>query len=504
MKILRAQQIKEADQFTIKNEPISSIDLMERAVNQLFLWFQENIEKKSPILVFAGSGNNGGDGLGLARQLHSNGYKVSVYLARFSDHLSEDCQIQFDRLQEAGIQPVEINNIADFPEFDAENCVLVDALFGSGLSRPLEGFSAELVSAVNQTNATVVAIDFPSGLMAEDNSENNKEAIICAHYTLTFEFPKLAFLFADNFKYTGIWKVLPIGLHPDYFNNANTNIYYLSKKMLKPMLIRRQKFDHKGKFGHAFLVAGSYGKMGAAVLCSRACLRSGVGLLTVHVPRLGYEIMQTAIPEAMTSIDKYDKVVSKIPSLDSYAAVGIGPGIGKSRHVVLAQKELMAKIRVPTVFDADALNIMAENRELIDMIPEGSILTPHPKEFERLIGVAENHYRRLQKQIEFARRYKLVIVLKGANTCVVTPNGEAYFNSTGNPGMAKGGCGDILTGIILAFLAQGYSSEHAAVLGVYLHGLAADFAAGFFGYESLLSSDIIQYLGKAFEELKKD
>ncbi len=503
MKIPSIIQIKEADNYTIENEPIASIDLMERASGQLFEWIKEHIAKSSRIIVFSGPGNNGGDGLALARLLANDEYKVVVWQIQLSNDLSDDCKTNLDRLIDDGI--VQVNTLTKddmLPELE-QNDIIIDALFGSGLSRPLDGFALEIVDFINHAKNQVIAIDLPSGLMGEDNSTNSTDGIVKANYTLTFQFPKLAFFFGENAKFIGQWEVLPIGLHQGFIDNLETDYNYLTSELVEPRLIRRHKFAHKGLFGHAFLIAGSYGKIGAAVLSSKACLRGGVGLLTVHIPRLGYEIVQTAIPEAMTSIDKYDKVISKIPSLETFTSVGVGPGIGRSRHAVIAMKELLVKTTVPLVIDADAINILSENREMIDMIPADSILTPHPKEFERLVGVSSNQYDRLKKQIEFARERNVVIVLKGAHTSIVDQRGNVYFNSTGNPGMAKGGCGDILTGLVLALSSQGYSALDAALVGVFLHGLAADLAISENSVESLLSSDIINYLGKAFDALKK-
>jgi ADP-dependent NAD(P)H-hydrate dehydratase / NAD(P)H-hydrate epimerase len=503
MKILRTTQLRETDNYTIQNEPIASIDLMERAANQLFEWIRDHIQDEASFRVIAGPGNNGGDGLALARLLNESGYELDVWLVNLADSLSENCQRNLDRLKEE--TSVEVNSLTDkdiLPEI-MESTIIIDALFGSGLSRPLEGFAVEIVDYINHAKNTVFSIDMPSGLMGEDNSDNDAGAIVKADITLTLELPKLAFFFSDNADYVGDWHIIPIGLHQGFIDEMDSDYNYVTRDVVQPRLMIRSKFDHKGRFGHAFLVAGSYGKIGAAVLAAKACLRGGVGLLTVHIPRLGYEIVQTAIPEAMTSIDKYDKVISKIPSLELFSAVGVGPGIGRSRHAVIAMNELLGKTTIPLVIDADAINIMSENREMLDLIPPDSILTPHPKEFERLVGPSENQFERLRKQIEFAKERRVVVVLKGAHTSVVDQHGFVYFNSTGNPGMAKGGCGDILTGLILALHAQGYSALDASILSVYLHGLSADLAITENSVESLLSTDIINYLGKAFDELKK-
>ncbi|MCF8374693.1 MAG: NAD(P)H-hydrate dehydratase [Bacteroidales bacterium] len=503
MKILSVNQIRQADQNTISNEPIESIDLMERAAIQLEKWIVERFSTDNRFKIFAGPGNNGGDGLALARLLAEGGYKVEVFMPYISDSLSQDCQINLNRLTEQG--KIQVQNLDEhdyLPELSPDD-VVVDALFGSGLNRVSEGFVVQVIQHINASGATIISIDIPSGLFSEDNLSNLPEGIVQADYTLSFEFPKLAFFFHENYEYVGEWFVLPIHLIIDFIDDSEINYYYCSGWELSRKLIKRKRFDHKGKFGHAFLISGSYGKIGAAVLAARACLRAGVGLLTVHIPRFGYEIIQTAIPEAMTSIDKYDKVISKIPSMENYSAVGIGPGIGRSRQATFALKDLLEKATAPLIIDADAINIISENREMIQFIPQNSILTPHPKEFERLVGKSDGDFDRLQRQIQFSKENNVVVVLKGAFTSVSSTEGKVYFNTTGNPGMAKGGCGDVLTGIILALYAQNYSPYEAAILGVFLHGLAADLAIQETSQEALLSSDIINYLGKAFTALKK-
>ena len=503
MKILNVDQIRQADQQTIDMEPIESIDLMERAAKQLEKWVVERFDNQQAIKIFVGPGNNGGDGLALARLLAERHYPVTVFLPQIADLLSDDCQKNLGRVSSQDkVSVIHLDEHDYLPEISSED-IVVDALFGSGLNRSLEGFVVRVIQHINASGAIVVSVDVPSGLFCEDNQQNYQEGIINANYTLSFEFPKLAFFFSENFPFVGEWFVLPIGLHTDFLDDHEVVYHYCSGKELSGKLIRRKRFDHKGRFGHGFLISGSYGKVGAAVLAARACLRAGVGLLTVHIPRFGYEIIQTAIPEAMTSIDKYDKVISKIPSMENYSAVAVGPGIGKSRQAVLAIRDLLEKASHPLILDADAINIIAENRDLISLIPHNSILTPHPKEFERLVGRSDNNYDQLQKQIQFSQENKVVIVLKGAFTSVSTTDGVIYFNTTGNPGMAKGGSGDILTGIILALQSQHYSSVDAAVIGVFLHGLAADIALQDTSEEALLSSDIINYLGKAFNALKK-
>ncbi|MCX6258042.1 MAG: NAD(P)H-hydrate dehydratase [Bacteroidia bacterium] len=503
MKVFTVQQIKEGDAYTIENEPVSSIELMERAAGNAATWIMKHYSAAHRFKIFTGTGNNGGDGLVIARILAENNYITDVFVIRASSNESDDFKENYERLSmQTSINPVNLFDHDEMPVIE-NDCVVIDAMFGSGLTRPLTGFAAHIVHHINHNAQDIIAIDMPSGLFGEDNSANEKENIIKARQTLTFEFPKLSFFFPENERYTGNWTVIPIGINQTFIDIAQTEKYYTREEDILPLIRIRRKFAHKKNFGHALLVSGSYGKMGAAILASRACLRTGVGLLTVHIPSFGYTIIQTDVPEAMTSIDGYNKVISKIPLTENFTTVGIGPGIGKSPTTRDAFYDLLQNLRLPMVIDADAINILSENKEMIGMIPPSSILTPHPKEFERLVGIFRDSYTRLQMLMEFTIKNNVFVVLKGAYTSVACPDGTCYFNSTGNPGMATGGSGDVLTGMILSLLAQGYSSKEASLLGVYLHGLAGDIAADVVSEESLIASDIISYIGAAFNHLSK-
>jgi len=502
-KILSSEQVKGIDQYTISNEPIASIDLMERAAGTVFQWILNHYENTKKVKVFVGPGNNGGDGLAVSRMLAGKKYSVSVYWVKFTENCSKDWGINFQRIKDQGIANVEILSSTDNkPQINTDDLV-IDAIFGSGLSRPVEGYPAEIVDFINASGVNVIAIDIPSGLFSENNSGNNPDHIIKASYTLSFQFPKLAFFFPDNEEFVGEWSVLPIGLHQEIINSTDSVYYFLTGGLINSKLKVRSKFSHKGTFGHALLISGNYGRMGAAVLASRACLRTGVGLITTHVPRKGYDIIQNSVPEAMISLDESDIIFSDIPDLDQYDAVGIGPAIGLKDNTKKAFKELLNTINVPLVIDADGINILGENKEWLKQLPKNSILTPHPKEFERLAGKTSDGYDQMQRLIELAVKYHIYIVLKGAYTAIASPDGLCYFNTTGNPGMATAGSGDVLTGIILSLLGQGYNPGDAAVTGVYLHGLAGDCVAEITGEESLIANDIIDYLGMAFGELKE-
>jgi len=501
MKLFTTKQIATLDQYTIQNEPIADIDLMERASMQITNWMVQRFSTEQKMIFFAGPGNNGGDALAIARQMADFDYVCDVYLLDFGKVLKGSPAINWQRLEEQGkVLLLKIGDVKDFPEI-VENDVLIDGLFGSGLSRPLDGLPAEIITKLNQCTNTIVAIDVPSGLMGEDNSKNDPDKILRADFTLTFQFPKISFLFAENAPFVGEWEVLPIGLHEDGIAAEASDFYFIQKEDIQAVLPQRAKFDHKGTYGHALLIAGSYGKMGAAVLGSKACLRAGVGLLTTHVPHLGYSVIQTAVPEAMASIDQHDSMFTDFPDLAPFSAIGVGPGIGKKTNSCRALLELLEKAKVPLVIDADALNILSEHQEWLEKLPEGSILTPHPGEFRRLVGDTSDSYEAIQKQRVFSEKYKCVVVLKGAHTSVSLPDGRLYFNSTGNPGMATAGSGDALTGIILGLLAQGMSSDEAALSGVFIHGLAGDIAAKKKSEFSLIAGDIIEAMGKAFKKL---
>ena len=503
-KIFETSKIKDLDQYTIEHEPVSSIDLVERAATAFTQEFCRNFSKQNRVVIFSGQGNNGADALAIACLLSDEGYRVETYLLNPVQHLSQECEINKQRLLNDGkVRFVEVTD--DFtPPTLSERDIVIDGLFGSGLNRPLSGGYAAVVDYINKSNAVVVSIDIPSGLFGEDNKLNIPDCIVQADYTYTFEFPKLAFLVPENASFVGKWKVLSVGIHPDIIEQTKTPFKMITDADFTGLLTPRNKFAHKGVFGHALLIAGSKGKIGAAVLGAKACLRSGVGLLTVHIPQRGEIVLQTTVPEAILSLDDDTDFVSALPELSTFNAIAIGPGLSTQSLSVTILKELLESVREPLLLDADALNILASNPELIPLLPPSSILTPHPKEFDRLFGACECGYERIQKARTKAMELTVCIVLKGAYTAICTPEGNVYFNPTGNPGMATAGSGDVLTGVILSLLAQGHEPETSAVIGVYLHGLAGDLATANASEESVIASDIIQMLGKAFRLQRDD
>lgn len=496
IKILSADQIKAWDAFTIREEPIPSIDLMERACQAFTNWFVERYDATRKVGIICGTGNNGGDGLGVARLLNDWHYGVKVWIVRGSGTESIDFVTNLKKL-DSKISVSEITSDADCELF-ADRTILIDAIFGSGLNRPIEGIYSKVIECLNNADKIKIAIDIPSGLQVDQHSAG---AIFKADQTVTFQVPKLAFLLSENQPWVGEVHVIDIGLTKRYLKEVDAIHSLLTLKTVKNVLKPRSRFDHKGRFGHALLIAGSTGKMGACILSARAALRAGVGLLTVHVPGNGYSIIQTSVPEAMATTDHSPDFFSGREVESYFTTIGIGPGLGQANETIRGFENLLKTFSKPMVIDADALNILSANPELQKLIPEGSILTPHPGEFARLTGKWKNDFDKLEKLKEFASRIRSIIILKGAYSAIATPDGKIFFNPTGNPGMATGGSGDILTGILTALLAQGYSSVEASITGVYIHGLAGDLAARESGQVSLIAGDINDHLAGAFKKV---
>lgn len=504
MKIFTSTQIKELDRYTIEHEPIPSIDLMERAAKTLTRAITDTWNNSVPVIVFAGPGNNGGDALAVARMLGDQGYQVMAYLFNISGHLSEECAANKKRLVESKRAKAftEVTQEFDPPRLE-KGMLVVDGLFGSGLNKPLAGGFASLVKYINASQADVVAIDVPSGLMTEDNTYNVRANIIRATVTLTLQQPKLAFFFAENQTFIGQLRVLDIRLSQEGIEKTEANYTVVEESEIRSMLLGRDPFAHKGQMGHALLIAGSYGMAGAAILASRACLRSGVGKLTIHTPKKNREILQMAVPEAVLQLDPEETLFSEAVDTEDFQALGIGPGLGQSETTAIPLIAQLRRATCPIVADADALNILSSHRAWLQQLPKGIILTPHPKEFDRMEGHSADSYERLTKARHLAERLQGIIILKGRYTAICLPDGHVLFNPTGNAGMATAGSGDVLTGIITALLARGYKATEACVVGVYLHGLAGDLAARDLGEESLIAEDIIRYLARAFKRLKE-
>lgn len=503
MKIFTSAQIHELDRYTIEHEPIKSVDLMERAAKAITRAVAEEWTTHTPVVVFAGPGNNGGDALAVARLLTNEGYKVRTYLFNITNHLSDDCVTNRQRLLDGRHAKdfTEITAKFDPPELTADTLV-IDGLFGSGLNKPLAGGFASLVKYINQSPAKVVSIDVPSGLMSEDNTYNVRANIIHATLTLTLHEKKLAFLFGDAQQFIGRLKVLDIRLSQEYIQKTEAQYYVLEENDVRSRLLHRDDFAHKGNMGNALIVAGSYGMSGAAILATRACLRSGAGKVTVHTPKKNYGVMQISVPEAVLHMDHEETAFTEAVDTDGFDALGIGPGLGCQETTAIAMIAQIRRAQCPIVADADALNILASHRAWMQQLPKGIIMTPHPKELDRLTGSPANaDFERLHRTRELAQSLQAYIILKGHNSALCLPDGQVVFNPTGNSGMATAGSGDVLTGIITALLARGYHQHNACIVGMYLHGLAGDIAVKTLGKESLTASDIIDYLPHAFKHL---
>ncbi len=501
MKILSAEEIRLWDQYTIEQEPIASINLMERAAGKCVDWLLQQYPEATSFGIFCGKGNNGGDGLAIARMLLEQGFLVTVHILEFGHLGTNDFQTNLawlHKFPQADIHFIQSEeNFHSFPEGQ----IIIDALFGSGLNRELEGVTARLVSHINNSGRQIISIDIPSGLFVDRSSKG--AATILANHTLSFQCYKPAFLFAENSAAIGEIHILDIGLQEDFYQSVHSRFELVDDTIIHSVYKPRKRFSHKGTYGHALLIAGSYGKIGAAVLSAKACMRSGVGLLTCHIPKCGYDILQSTVPEAMVMTDFNSSFNSKIEDdLTKYEAIGIGPGIGTVAETKMMLREVFDSYRSPVVLDADALNIIASQKDLLKLIPAGSILTPHPKEFERLFGETANEFDRVLLALQKAKELNCIIVLKGHHSFIATTDGKGFFNATGNPGMATAGSGDVLTGILTGLLAQGYSSIETAILGVYLHGVAGDIAAKALSMEAMVAGDIINSLGLAFSALK--
>lgn len=500
MKILNAAQIKELDAFTIQHEPITSLDLMERAsracVNRLIKLV--NSEKK--FLVFCGMGNNGGDGLAIARLLLERGYSVSALIIRHSESFSTDAQKNYDRLKEKFPEAVkEIHTAEELPKPDG-TIVAIDALLGTGINKNPEGILADTINSINQFSQ-IISIDLPSGLYPDRSSSENKNCVR-SNLTLTFQAPKLAFLMPENFLYISAFEILDIGLHPIGMAAVPVQNYYATANDISSLIRPRSKFSHKGSFGHALLISGSKGKSGAGVISAKACLRSGAGYLTVHSNKETLNAVLQHLPEAMSDQDEHPDFISQIDSLEKYDAIAFGPGTGMAEETQTVLKKILQYYPGKLVIDADGLNIFSENKTWLTFLPPDTILTPHPKEFERLTEKFSDDFDRLAALRNFSLKYRCIVILKGAHTAIAMPDGSVFFNSSGNPGLAKAGSGDGLTGIILGLLARGYNPPQAALIGTYIHGMAADLCVKKKSMESLLISDVIEKLPSAFKKLE--
>lgn len=509
--LLSVAQIRETEEFTIKTEPIAPIDLMERAAS-LFaekLINETDLDSFCEIVVVCGPGKNGGDGLVIARYLAQT-HKVLVVDSCFDSKPCEEFIINYALIEgNSNVTIVKADQFIQesYPSTPLFFPLIIDALFGIGISRKLEGSFEKLVHYINQINGYVVAVDVPSGLLCDEHTPDDYVSVF-AHQVYTFQFPKLAFLLPENSTRLLSFSIIDIGLLIPPFISFNKKL--INEEVASLLLHSRALFSHKGTFGHGLLIAGSSKMPGAALIGAVAAMRGGLGKLTVHAPSKVLDALTPYLPEAIHSIDKNAECFSGIANpIEQFQSIAIGPGLGTEKLTMEAFERLLIQIKdaqtsIPLVIDADALNMVSKAPHLQKLIPPYTILTPHFKEFERLLGPVENDFHRLEKLKEFAQEYQLIVVLKGYYSVVALPSGELFFNQSGNSGLATAGSGDLLTGLILSLLAQKYHPHDAALLGVYIHGRAADYAVqDRHSEESLIASDIASYFGVAFKSLRK-
>lgn len=499
MKLFDARQIYAADKFTIKKKGITSDGLMEDAAVQLFNWLHLRMQG-APVKIhlFCGIGNNGGDGIALARHLLEHGYNIGVYVVNYSKKRSNEFLINLKRLKERKVWPEFLEEASDFPEIGRDD-IIVDAIFGIGLNRAPDNWVVTLFDYLQKSEAFILSVDIPSGLFTNTVPKDEK-AVIKANYTLSFQVPKLVFFLPETGKYTEQWEALDIGLDQEFLKETETDYELIGKNEVLPVYIPREKYSHKGSYGHSLIIGGCYGKIGAVHLAAKACLHAGSGLVTAYVPECGYIPLQTNLPEAMVLIDVDKKYISKIDINIEPTVIGIGVGLGKNKKTVKAFSDFLASNKAALVIDADGLNILSENKALLKKLPPKTVLTPHPKELKRLIGLWKDDFDKLIKAKSFSKKHDCILVLKGAHT-ITFYDEKGYINTTGNPGMATGGTGDVLTGIITGLIAQGYDALQASVFGVYLHGKAGDIAVEKTGYQALTASGVIDGIGAAFMDL---
>lgn len=501
MKLFTAEQIYAADKLTIQKQQISSNELMERAAVQIFNWLDLRMQgAQVKIHLFCGIGNNGGDGMALARHLKEHGYNIEVNVVNYSDKRSKDFLINLDRLKDRKIWPKFLESDCEFSGIGRDD-IIVDAIFGIGLNRTPDEWVAKLMQHLNKSEAFILSVDLPSGVFMDKPVENQK-AVVHANHVLSFQTPKLIFFLPETGIYSNQWEVLDIGLDPEFLMNAKSKFELIGKNEVLPMYIPREKFSHKGTYGHSLIIGGSYGKIGAVSLAANACLNAGSGLVTAYVPKCGYLPIQTSLPEVMVITSGDENHIRTIDFDITPSVIGIGVGLDVITETANAFSKFLDTVKVPLVIDADGLNLLAKNRVLLKKLPSKTVLTPHPKELERLLGKWKDDFDKLKKAKAFSRKYDIILVIKGAHTITIY-NNIGYVNTTGNPGMATAGSGDVLTGIITGLIAQGYQSLNAAIFGVYLHGRAGDIAIENLGYQALTATKLIDAIGTAFIDLFK-
>ncbi|GAB3646900.1 bifunctional ADP-dependent NAD(P)H-hydrate dehydratase/NAD(P)H-hydrate epimerase [Echinicola sediminis] len=501
LEIISGESVKKLDADFISDKGITSHRLMENAAGAFCNWYEGKFHRNNKIGIFCGTGNNGGDGLAIARMLWRKGYEVLVFLLGDFSKASADCRLNLELLPDK--LPAITMSGEDIEHIDFDFDVLIDGILGIGINRPLEGDLLKLVQRLNKKKKTVrIAIDIPTGLPSDGCVEGEAYK---ADITVSFQFPKYSLLFPEHGPYVGKLKVVNIGIGQPFFGQFSEGKYFLQEKDICGRHRCFSKFSHKGDFGKVLLVGGSYGKVGAIRMSAESALRTGSGLVTCLTAKCGVGVLQTSLPEAMVITSDSENFVGTydVKEFERFDAMGIGPGMGTAKESAKLLQSILQFYKGPMVIDADGINILSEYPKIKELLHEGVILTPHIGEFERLVGGCKNHKERLMKAQDFAVNHQCIVVLKGAHTAINLPNGKQYFNSTGNKHMATGGSGDVLTGMITSFLGQSYSPEDAALCGVYQHGLAGQIAS-VKKKRGTIASDIIKSIPKSFDLLKID
>jgi len=501
MKILNPEQLKIIENETVVKQNIELIDLMERAATAVF----EQIKLKHRIsntdfVVFCGSGNNGGDGLVLSRLLKNGGSNPKVYLLK-SENYSEDNLANQKRLKKTGVETIYFDEYTDF-DFSNQP-VVIDTLFGYGLNRPVEGGLKKIIDKINQSNCQIISVDLPSGMYC-DRLNSADDSIVHSDICLTFDSPKLSMLLPENSKNIKDFQILDIGFDRNSIESQSTDFYYTDRASVSGLKKQRERFGYKYNYGNLLVVGGSRGKMGAVFFSAKAAMRCGAGLVTAYIPKDGSTILQSLLPEAMLMTDFSEDRIIGFPKINRFDTIAIGPGLGTDEKTEFGFEQFLSENEFKNkklIIDADGINLLSQNKNLLRKLPKNTILTPHDKELERLIGGWNDSIEKINKIKNLTKEYGLIVVSKGAFSQIHTADGKIYFNSTGNPGMATAGSGDVLTGMIAGLLGRGYEPKEAAILGVYLHGLSGDLAVDEIGEESMIATDLIDFIPKAFQKI---
>lgn len=496
MKILTANAIRAVDAKTIEYNEIFSHELMEMAARAFFYHFASKYSCHTNVVtLFCGTGNNGGDGIAVARMLHTVGYSVKLFIVEISNNYSDDCALNIERAEKAGVDITTVTSVDQIPSLDNVN-VIIDAIFGTGLSRPLNGLAKDVLEIINRAQKIVVSLDIPSGLFMDKPTS----LAINATETVTFQIPKLALFHPLNDQFVGLLSIVDIGLDSKAITEADTDMYYLTDASMADKLVPLAKYSHKGIQGHALIIGGSIGKIGSITLALKAALKSGCGLVTASVPQCGVSVIQSSFPEAMVVQDKNQTHLSSISYDINPSAIAIGMGMGQHNDTKKALGLFLQNTSIPMVIDADALNILADNSDWISYLKPNTILTPHPGELSRLIGNWDDDFHKVELTREFTRKYNLIVVIKGAHSLIIDSN-NLYVNSSGTPALATAGSGDVLSGIIAGLLAQGYEAIIATQLGIYIHGMTANITSDTINARSFIASDIIDNIGKVYDRM---